>query len=126
MSKRIRKKILPTDAFTAIAEPRRRELLGVLSRGDAGEHDVSWIVNALGWPQPQVSKHLGVLRDVGLVTVERKGRRRLYRVNGARLRPVYEWIKTYERFWQHQLQRIKDRAEQSQLKPVSAKPSSGT
>jgi DNA-binding transcriptional ArsR family regulator len=99
------------DAFTAIAELRRREILGALASGD-GERDVSWLVETLGWPQPQVSKHLGVLRKVGLVRVVRKGKRRMYSLNGQELRPVYEWVKTYERFWEHQLERIKDRAEQ--------------
>lgn len=98
------------DAFNAIAEPRRREILGVVARRD-GECDVSWLVGELGWPQPQVSKHLGVLRRVGLVSVARKGRRRMYSLNGPQLRPVYDWVKTYARFWEHQLQRIKDRAE---------------
>src|SRR5215470_15981257 len=101
------------DAFTAIAEPRRREILGALGDGDggAGERDVSWLVKELGWPQPLVSKHLSVLREVGLVSVVRKGRRRMYSLNAAELRPVYEWVKGYERFWEHQLGRIKDRAE---------------
>jgi DNA-binding transcriptional ArsR family regulator len=101
------------DAFTAIAEPRRREILGTLANS-AGEHDVTWLVDALGWPQPQVSKHLGVLRKVGLVNVVRKGKRRVYSLNGQGLRPVYDWVKNYERFWEHQLQRIKDRAEQKE------------
>ena len=99
------------DAFTAIAEPRRREILGALANGHTGERDVSWLVRELGWPQPQVSKHLGVLRKVGLVSVARKGKRRMYSLDGQKLRPVYDWIKTYERFWEHQLQRIKSRAE---------------
>jgi DNA-binding transcriptional ArsR family regulator len=99
------------DAFTAIAEPRRREILGALARSD-GARDVSWLVEELGWPQPQVSKHLGVLRKVGLVRVVPKGKRRMYRLNGQGFRPVYDWVKTYERFWEDQLQRIKDRAEQ--------------
>jgi DNA-binding transcriptional ArsR family regulator len=98
------------DAFTAIAELRRREILGALASG--GARDVSWLVAELGWPQPQVSKHLGVLRKVGLVSVERHGARRMYSLNGQGLRPVYDWVKTYERFWEHQLERIKDRAEQ--------------
>ena len=101
------------DAFTAIAEARRREILGALANGD-GEQDVTWLVARLGWPQPQVSKHLGVLRKVGLVGVVRKGKRRLYSLNGQNLRPVYDWIKAYERFWEHQLERIKDRAEKMQ------------
>ncbi|CAG0960122.1 Transcriptional repressor SdpR [Phycisphaerales bacterium] len=102
------------DAFAAIAEPRRREILGILAGGigEAAERDVTWIVEELGWPQPQVSKHLGVLRKVGLVSVVRKGRRRMYSLNGEELRPVYEWVKAYERYWDHQLKRIKDRAEQ--------------
>ncbi|MGH7241992.1 MAG: ArsR/SmtB family transcription factor [Phycisphaerales bacterium] len=100
-----------TDAFAAIAEPRRRDLLGALANG-GGDRDVTWLVAELGWPQPQVSKHLGVLREVGLVSVVRKGRRRMYSVNGEELLPVYEWVKAYEKFWDHKLQRIKERAEQ--------------
>ncbi len=100
-----------TDAFTAIAEPRRRAILGALAESNS-ERDVNWLVEELGWPQPQVSKHLGVLRQVGLVRVARDGRRRLYSINGKELRPVYEWVKHYERFWEHQLDRIKQRAEQ--------------
>jgi DNA-binding transcriptional ArsR family regulator len=105
-----------TDAFNAIAEPRRREILDVLanSAGAGRERDVSWLVGALGWPQPQVSKHLGVLRKVGLVRVVRKGKRRMYSMDGQKLRPVYDWVKTYERFWEGQLQRIKERAEQKE------------
>jgi DNA-binding transcriptional ArsR family regulator len=98
------------DAFTAIAEPRRRKILGALANGEV-ERDVSWLVDELGWPQPQVSKHLGVLRKVGLVVVVRRGKRRMYSLNGQALRPVYDWVKAYERFWDHQLQRVKDRAE---------------
>ena len=99
-----------TDAFNAIAEPRRRELLNVLAKGNP-ERDVSELVAELKWPQPQVSKHLGVLREVGLVHVVRRGRRRMYSVNGDGLRPIYEWVKIFERFWEHQLDRIKERAE---------------
>jgi DNA-binding transcriptional ArsR family regulator len=95
----------------AIAEPRRRAIIGALA-AVKGQRDVSWLVDKLGWPQPQVSKHLGVLRKVRLVSVVREGKRRMYSLNGEELRPVYEWVKTYERFWTHQLQRIKDRAEQ--------------
>jgi DNA-binding transcriptional ArsR family regulator len=101
------------DAFTAIAEPRRRELLGALA-GSYGARDVSWLVAELGWPQPQVSKHLGVLRKARLVSVVRKGKRRMYSVNGQELRPVYDWVKQYERFWESQLQRIKERAERKE------------
>lgn len=77
-----------------------------------GERPVNDIVHTLGWPQPQVSKHLGVLKKVGLVSERRSGRQRLYRLNGAQLKPIHEWVKTFERFWQHQLERIKARAEQ--------------
>jgi len=101
------------DAFAAIAEPRRRDLLGVLAVG-GGSRDVSWLVEHLGWTQPQVSKHLGVLREVGLVSVVRKGRHRMYQLNGEALQPVYDWVRQYERYWEHQLVRIKDRAERRQ------------
>lgn len=96
------------DVFTAIAQPRRREVLGALARG---ERDVTRLVAELRWPQPQVSKHLGVLRRAGLVSVRREGRNRLYSVNGQELQTVYDWVKGYERFWEHQLQRIRERAE---------------
>jgi DNA-binding transcriptional ArsR family regulator len=99
-----------TDAFTAIAEPGRRRVLRVLA-GGAG-NDVSALVERLGWPQPRVSKHLGVLRRAGLVSVERRGRRRVYRVRGERLRSVYDWVRHFERFWESQLDRVKARAEQ--------------
>src|SRR5438045_4129033 len=97
------------DVFSAIAEPKRRQVLDLLARG---EQPVNGLVRSLGWPQPQVSKHLGVLREVGLVSERRAGRQRVYRLNGERLKPVHDWLKTYERFWQHQLERIKARAEQ--------------
>ena len=100
-----------SDAFAAIAEPRRREIIGALAK-TSGEQDVSWLVHELGWPQPQVSKHLSVLREVGIVSVVRQGRRKMYSLNGKQLQTVYEWVKTYERFWDHKLKRIKDRAEQ--------------
>src|SRR5262245_59314731 len=101
------------DAFTAIAEPRRREIIGTLATSN-GDCDVSWLVAKLDWPQPQVSKHLGVLRRVGLVSVVRRGKRRIYSLNGHELRTVYDWVKAYERFWEHQFRRIKDRAEQKE------------
>src|SRR5256885_15078134 len=98
------------DSFNAIAEPRRRELLDVLA-GGGGELPVNALVESLGWSQPQVSKHLAVLRQVGLVSVRRKGRERMYRVNADQLRPIHDWTKCFERFWTHQLDRIKQRAE---------------
>ena len=97
------------DVFNAVAEPRRREVLAVLA---SGEQPVNDIVAALGWPQPQVSKHLHVLHQVGLVTSRRNGRQRLYSVNGARVKPIYDWAATFERYWDHQLAGIKIRAEQ--------------
>lgn len=98
-----------TDVFNAIAEPRRREIIGVLAGGRA--HAVGALVKALGMPQPAVSKHLGVLRQVGIVSVSKHGRQRLYRLNAQELKPVHDWVKPYERFWTHQLDRIKERAE---------------
>jgi len=96
------------DPFNAIAEPKRRQVLDVLA---SGERPVNDLVKSLGWPQPQVSKHLGVLKKVGLVSERREGRQRVYRLNAARLKPIHDWVKNYERFWSNQLQRIKDRAE---------------
>jgi DNA-binding transcriptional ArsR family regulator len=103
-----------SDAFNAIAEPRRRQILSYLA---VGERQVGEIVIAIGLDQPSVSKHLGVLREVGLVHVRRNGRHRLYRTNAAALRPLHEWTGTFERYWQHQLIRIKERAE-SQMSPT--------
>ena len=98
------------DTFNAIAEPKRRQVLGTLADG---ERPVNFIVEALGWPQPQVSKHLAVLREVGLVSVRRQGRERMYSVNGNELKPIHDWVKTFERLWTHQLDRIKERAEKT-------------
>lgn len=97
------------DVFNAIAEPRRREIIGLLAGGEA--HAVGNLVVALRIPQPAVSKHLGVLRKVGIVSVRKQGQLRLYRLNANELKPVHDWVKTFERFWTHQLDRIKDRAE---------------
>ncbi len=97
-----------TDVFNAIAEPRRRALLDYLL---PRERDVMEIVADLGWPQAVVSKHLGVLRSVDLVLVRAHGRRRAYRVNGEGLKTIHDWTAMYERFWTHQLDRIKMRAE---------------
>lgn len=85
-----------TDAFNAIAEPRRRDLLDLLV---GGERSVSELVAALGLAQPQVSKHLRILREVGAVRVRDVGRRRLYRVDGRALKPVHDWVAAYERTW---------------------------
>jgi DNA-binding transcriptional ArsR family regulator len=97
-----------SDAFNAVAEPRRREILSYLA---LQERPVGDIVATLGLEQPSVSKHLRVLRNVGLVRVRRHGRQRLYRTNAAAIRPLHEWTSTFERYWRHQLNRIKERAE---------------
>lgn len=97
-----------------MAEPRRRQLLIHLAHG---ERSVGDIVTALGMEQPSVSKHLRVLRDVGLVRVRRTGRHMLYQTNAEAIRPLHEWTKTFERFWTHQLSRIKERAEAKHQEP---------
>jgi len=97
-----------SDAFNAVAEPRRREILNYLA---LQERPVGEIVDSLGMGQPSVSKHLRVLHQVGLVDVRRDGRRMLYRTNAEAIRPLHEWTETFERFWRHQLSRIKERAE---------------
>jgi DNA-binding transcriptional ArsR family regulator len=97
-----------SDAFNAVAEPRRREILSFLA---LRERPVGDIVATLGLEQPSVSKHLRVLRNVGLVHVRRNGRQKLYRTNAEAIRPLHEWSSTFERYWQHQLNRIKERAE---------------
>ncbi len=102
-----------TDVFNAIAEPRRREIIGILAGGR--EHAVGDLVGRLRLAQPAVSKHLGVLRRVGIVSVTKAGQHRLYRLNAEELKPVHDWVKTYERFWSHQLVRIKERAERKAL-----------
>jgi DNA-binding transcriptional ArsR family regulator len=97
-----------SDAFNAVAEPRRRQILNCLA---LQERPVGEIVATLGLGQPSVSKHLRVLRNVGLVRVRRDGRRRLYRTNAAAIRPLHEWAGTFERYWRHQLMRVKEHAE---------------
>jgi DNA-binding transcriptional ArsR family regulator len=97
-----------SDAFNAVAEPRRRDILNHLA---LQERAVGDIVASLGMEQPSVSKHLRVLRNVGLVRVRRHGRHMFYRTNAEAIRPLYEWTKTFEGLWQHQLNRVKARAE---------------
>ncbi len=97
------------DVFTAIAEPRRRLIIDLLSRRRALA--VGAIVAALGLPQPAVSKHLGILRQVGLVAVSKQGRERVYQLNYSQLRPVAEWVKSLEQHWERQLDRVRLRAE---------------
>jgi len=91
------------DAFNAVAEPRRRQILDVLA---AGERPVNDIVQALGLAQPQISKHLRVLREVGAVEVRDEGRQRLYRLNGLALKPIHDWVKDYERLWSDRFDRL--------------------
>jgi DNA-binding transcriptional ArsR family regulator len=97
-----------SDVFNAVAEPRRREILTLLV---VKELPVGAIVTALSLDQPSVSKHLRVLRDVGLVNVRRNGRHKFYSTNAPAIRPLHEWAETFERYWKNQLDRIKERAE---------------
>jgi DNA-binding transcriptional ArsR family regulator len=96
--------------FNAIAEPRRRQIIDLLSRGRGLA--VGAIVATLALPQPTVSKHLGVMKQVGLVSVSKEGQQRVYSLNAAKLRPVHDWVKTFERHWGRQIERIRTRAEQ--------------
>jgi DNA-binding transcriptional ArsR family regulator len=98
-----------TDAFNAVAERRRRQIIDCLSLGRS--HAVGELVHVLGIPQPTVSKHLGVLRKVGLVSVMRRGQHRLYSLNAQPLKPVHDWVKNFERFWDEHLDAIKESAE---------------
>jgi DNA-binding transcriptional ArsR family regulator len=94
-----------TDAFNAVAEPRRRQILDVLADGERSVND---LVATLALPQPQVSKHLRVLREVGLVAVREDGRHRMYRLQGAPLKPIHDWVKSYERMWNERFDRLDD------------------
>jgi DNA-binding transcriptional ArsR family regulator len=98
-----------TDAFNAIAEPRRRQIVEVLAR--RGALAVGALVVTLGLPQPAVSKHLGVLKKVGIVSVTKQGQQRLYQLEAKELKAVHEWTKKFEHLWAHQLDRVKERAE---------------
>ena len=91
------------DAFNAVAEPRRRQILDVLA---GGERPVNDLVRQLGLAQPQVSKHLRVLREVGAVDVRDEGRQRLYRLNGHALKPIHDWVKNYERSWSERFDQL--------------------
>jgi DNA-binding transcriptional ArsR family regulator len=99
-----------SDTFNAIAEPRRRNILEYLA---PRERPVGDIVQALGLAQPSVSKHLRVLRDVGLVEVRRDGRQIFYRTNAEGIRPLHEWTSRFQRYWRNQLLRVKERAERN-------------
>lgn len=93
------------DPFNAVAEPKRRRVLEVLG---TQELSVNELVERLGWNQPMVSKHLGVLKEVGLVSERRVGRQRLYRVNAERLKPIYDWVAPFERYWSESYDRLDD------------------
>lgn len=93
------------DSFNAIAEPKRRELMEALA---GKELTVNEIVNLMEWNQPMVSKHLGVLKEVGLVSERKEGRCRVYRINAAQLKPVQEWVVQFERFWGNSLNQLDD------------------
>ena len=91
------------DPFNAVAEPKRRQVLAVLG---TEELSVNEIVERLGWNQPSVSKHLGVLKQVGLVSERRAGRQRMYRVNAEKLRPIFDWVTPFEKFWNERFDRL--------------------
>ena len=93
------------DAFNAVAEPRRRQILDALAGGERAVND---LVGRLGLAQPQVSKHLKVLREVGLVQVRDEGRQRMYRLNGKPLKPIHDWVKSYERTWSERFEALDD------------------
>jgi len=115
------------DVFNAIAEPRRRQIVELLAR--RGALAVGTLVAALGLPQPAVSKHLGVLRKVGVVAVSKKGRERVYNLEAEKLKTIHDWVKAFAELWGHQLDRIKERAEhraREQTKsPTPLKPRKG-
>jgi len=102
-----------SDVFNAIAEPRRREIIRLLIGGRM--RSVNELVDRLELPQPAVSKHLGVLRKVGIVTVTKQGQQRLYQLNPGELKPVHDWVKVFEQYWTQQVDRIQERAELSAL-----------
>jgi DNA-binding transcriptional ArsR family regulator len=105
-----------SDVFNAIAEPRRRQIVELLAR--RGALAVGTLVVALGIPQPAVSKHLGVLRKVGIVTVAKQGQQRLYQLEAKELKAVHDWAKKFEQHWSHQLDRIKQRAERKTARTI--------
>ena len=105
------------DVFNAVAEPRRREIIGLLSDGQ--EYAVNDVVVRLRLAQPAVSKHLGVLRKVGVVKAVKRGQHRMYRLEPAQLKPIHDWVKTYERYWTNLINRIKERAEQKTMEKIA-------
>ena len=101
------------DPFNAVAEPKRRQVLELLG---ARELSVNEIVEKLGWTQPMVSKHLGVLKQVGLVSERRVGRQRIYRLNAERLKPIFNWLTPFERFWSEGFDRLDEVLQEIQNK----------
>ena len=101
------------DPFNAVAEPKRRQVLAVMG---TEELSVNEIVERLGWNQPSVSKHLGVLKRVGLVSERRVGRQRMYQVNAEKLRPIFEWVTPFEKFWNERFDRLDKILEEIQEK----------
>lgn len=101
------------DPFNAVAEPKRRQVLVVIG---TDELSVNEIVERLGWNQPMVSKHLGVLKQVGLVSERRVGRQRMYRVNPERLKPIFDWVQPFEKFWSDRFDRLDEVLEEIQKK----------
>jgi DNA-binding transcriptional ArsR family regulator len=116
-----------SDVFNAIAEPRRRQIVELLAR--RGALAVGTLVVMLGLPQPAVSKHLGVLRKVGVVAVTKQGKQRMYNLEADKLKIVHDWVKAFEELWGHQLDRIKERAERKSPEqtesPTPLKPRKG-
>jgi DNA-binding transcriptional ArsR family regulator len=106
-----------TDVFNAVAEPRRRDIIALLADGQ--EWAVNDVVVRMRMAQPAVSKHLGVLHKVGVVTRIKRGQHRMYRLDAAQLKPIHDWAKTFERYWNNQIDRIKERAEQKAMEKIA-------
>ena len=100
-----------TDAFNAVAEPRRRHILNLLAKGERSVNDIAV---SLRVRQPQASKHLKVLKEVGLVSVRGEGKQRLYKLHAAALKPIHDWVKTFEQFWNESFDRLADYLKQLQ------------
>jgi DNA-binding transcriptional ArsR family regulator len=108
-----------SDVFNAIAEPKRRQILSLLAHGEKPVNDV---VASLRMGQPQVSKHLRVLKEVGLVSVRGSGRQRLYKLNADRLKPIHDWVKEFERFWTDSLDRLAEYLDELQARENANEP----
>jgi DNA-binding transcriptional ArsR family regulator len=113
MIRRMARAATTADAFNAVAEPRRRQILDLLA---AGERPVNDLVSELALAQPQVSKHLRVLREVGAVKVRGEGRQRLYRLNGRALKPIHDWVREYEQTWSDRFELMDDVLEELKAK----------